>query len=101
MRRNAITSAYKKTNNIKKRIDIKGKQITENVDKGILDRMDINSKNTCFITLKDHKENFFNNLAVRLINLAKNKLGRISKDILDNINKCLCTSLIRGKIQQV
>ena len=93
MRRNAITSAYKKTNNIKKRIDIKGKQITENVDKGILDRMDINSKNTCFITLKDHKENFFNNLAVRLINLAKNKLGRISKDILDNINKCLCTSL--------
>ena len=94
MRRNAVTSTYKKTNsNIKKTIDIKGKQITENVDQEILDRMDINSKNTCFITLKDHKENFLNNPTVRLINPAKNELGRISKAILDNINKRLCTRL--------
>ena len=93
MRRNAITSTYKKTNNnIKKRIDMKGKQIMENVDKGILDRMDINSKNTCFITLKDNKENFLNNPTVRL-NPAKNESGRISKTILDKINKRLCTSL--------
>ena len=91
---NVITSTYIKTNsNIKKRIDIKGKQIMENVDKEILDRMDINSKNTCFITLKDHKENFLNNPTVRLINPAKNELGRISKAILDNINKRLCTRL--------
>ena len=94
MRRNAITSTYKKTNNnIKKRIDIKGKQIMEHVDKGISDRMEIGSKNTCFITLKDHKENFLNNPTVGLINPAKNELGRISKTILDNINKHLCTSL--------
>ena len=34
MRKNAITSTHKKTNsNIKKRIDIKGKQIMENADK--------------------------------------------------------------------
>ena len=60
MRRNAITSTYKKTNtNIKKRMYIKGKQIMENADKEILERMDINSKNTCFITLTDHKGNFF------------------------------------------
>ena len=60
MRRNAITSTYKKTNtNIKKRMYIKGKQIMENADKEILERMDINSNNTCFITLADHKENFF------------------------------------------
>ena len=38
---------------------IKGKQIMENADKEILERMDINSNNTCFITLADHKENFF------------------------------------------
>ena len=51
MRRNVITSTLKKTNsNIKKRIDIKGKQIMENVDKEILDRIYINSRNTCFIT---------------------------------------------------
>ena len=61
MRRNAITSTYKITNsNIKKRIDIKGKQIMVNVDKKILDQMNINSKKTCFITLKDHKVNHTN-----------------------------------------
>ena len=54
----------------------------ENVDKEILDRMDINSKNTCFITLKDHKENFLNNPTVRMP--AKNELGRISQAKLDN-----------------
>ena len=43
----------------------------ENVDKEILDRMDSNSKNTCFITLKDHKENLLNNPTVQLINPAK------------------------------
>ena len=75
--KNAITSAYKKTNcNIKKRMDIKGKQIMEIVDKEeILDRMDINSKNTCFIILKANKVYFLNNPKVRLINPAKNELG--------------------------
>ena len=38
---------------------IKGKQIMENADKEILEQMDINSKNTCFITLTDPKKNFF------------------------------------------
>ena len=75
--------------NIKKKIGIKEKQIMENVDKEILDQMDINSKNTFFITLKDYKENFFNNPTVRLINPAKQELGRISKAILENINKLL------------
>ena len=94
MRGNEIKSTYKKTNNnIKKRIGIKGKQIMENVDKEILDRMAINNKNTCFIMLKDHKENFLKNPTVRLINLAKIELERINKAIIDNINKSLCTSL--------
>ena len=54
--------------------------------------MDINNKNTCFITLKEHKENFLNNPTVRLITPAKSKLRRISEAMLDNINKCLYTS---------
>ena len=33
-----------------------------------------------------------NNSTVQLIDPGKNELGRISKDILDNINKSLCTS---------
>ena len=44
-------------------------------------------KKECFITLKDHKPNFENNATTRLINLAKNETGRISKMILENINK--------------
>ena len=36
--------------------------------------------------IKDHKVNFANNTQVRLINPAKNGLGRISKVILDKIN---------------
>ena len=34
-----------------------------------------------------HKENFQNNPTVRLINPAKNKLGKINKFVLDKINK--------------
>ena len=42
---------------------------------------------TSFITLKDLKESFNNNPTVRLVNLAKNELGCISKTILDTTNK--------------
>ena len=87
MRRNAITSTYKKANeNIKKRINEKGKEIVKKSFDNIIDRMDINAESNCFITIKDHKENFLNNPKVRLIYPAKNELGRISKTILDNIN---------------
>ena len=55
--------------------------------------MDINNKNTCLITLKDHKENFLINSTLRLINRAKNELRRISKAILDNIDQRLCINL--------
>ena len=87
MRRNAITSIYKKANgNIKKRINEKGKEIVKKSFDNIIDRMDINAESNCFITVKDQKENFLNHPKVRLINPAKNELGRISKTILDNIN---------------
>ena len=45
--------------------------------------MEINGDNNSFITLKDHKENFNNNITVRLINPGRNELGRISKGILE------------------
>ena len=87
MRRNAITSAYKKANrNIKKRINEKGMEIVKKLFDSIIDRMDVNAESSCFITVKDHKENFLNPPKVRLINPSKNELGRISKTILDNIN---------------
>ena len=52
-----------------------------------------NGKNECFITLKDQKANFKNNAKVRLINLEKNEIGRIRKNILDKINHQLRDSL--------
>ena len=44
--------------------------------------MEKNGTGNCFITLKDHKENFANKPTVRLINPAKNEIGRLSKSIL-------------------
>ena len=39
-----------------------------------------------FITLKDHKENFANKPTCRLINPSKPEIGRISKQLLEEIN---------------
>ena len=88
----SITKTYKKTNNNTKHlVNNAGKTILK--DHRIVDRVDVNAMNNCFITLKDHKENFQNNHTTRLINPAKNELGRISKVILEKINTELRTSL--------
>ena len=59
MRTNEITSTYKKANgNIEKRINEKGKEIVKKSFDSIIDRMDVNAVSNCFITIKDHKENF-------------------------------------------
>lgn len=44
-------------------------------DANVLDKMEINAGNKCFVTLNDHKENFENNPKTRLINRAKNGVG--------------------------
>ena len=59
----------------------------------VIKRMLVNSQQNCFITLTDHKPNFQNNSTVRLLNPAKNKLGRICKTILGKINVNLRNSL--------
>ena len=90
--RNAITPKYKKTNTkIKDKINKKGKEILKN--KEALHRLYINEGSNFFFTLKDHKESFQNNPTVRLINTAKNEIGRISKVILDKINSSLIEQL--------
>ena len=77
----AVTSTYKKVpDKINNKINTEDKRIMKN--KTALNRMFINGKNNCFITLKDHKANFLNNPKTRLLNPAKNELGRISKAIL-------------------
>ena len=59
------------------------KQVLKNNE--ILSRVEVNGGNNCFFSLKDHKDNVANNPQVRLINPAKNELGRISKVILGKI----------------
>ena len=53
----------------------------------IEDRISGQSKNKAFITIKDHKENFEARTKCRLINPAKSEMGKVSKHILDKINK--------------
>ena len=55
----------------------------------MLDRIQLNGKEECSITLEDHKPI----LKTRLVNPAKNEIGRISKVILENINKELQNKL--------
>ena len=82
--KDSITTAYKKVNrNIGKLLNLEGKNIVK--DKTIANRILLNGHDECFIFLKDHKPNFMNNLETRLINYAKNEIGRLSKSILDNI----------------
>ena len=50
------------------------------------DRIEQTTEQKAFITLKDHKPNFPNNIKCRLINPAKSNLGKISKQILQKIN---------------
>jgi hypothetical protein len=49
-----------------------------------------------FITIKDHKDGFPTNIKTRLINPAKSHIGKVAKEILDEIN---CT--IRSKTNLV
>ena len=51
------------------------------------DRMQKYSNKECFVTLKDHKENFIGRLQGRLISSAKNELGRVVKIKLEEINQ--------------
>ena len=62
-------------------------------NKETLHRLYINEESDCFFTLNDHKGNFQNQPTVRLINPAKNEIGRISKVILDKINSSLIKRL--------
>ena len=55
-------------------------------DKEVIKKIFVNDKQNCFITIKDHQPNFQNIPTVRLLNPAKNELGRISKTSLDKIN---------------
>ena len=67
-----------------KRISREARKITKTFDVG--DRVDTMAKQECFMTLKDHKEDYRTNPKYRLLNPRKSQLGKISKQILQKIN---------------
>ena len=53
------------------------------------ERIEQYNHNQSFITLKDHKENFENNLKCRLINPANSEMGIVNKHYTGQINKSI------------
>ena len=81
-----ITKDYKKTT--EKAVDkcnIEASKIAHTLK--LERRIEAHGENKAFITLKDHKENFRDRPKCRLINPAKSQIGKISKQILEQLNK--------------
>ena len=86
---NVVTTTYKKSSKETER-RINCKVIVYAKEVNVLDKVEVNGTANCFVTVKDHKASFLNHLTTRLINPATNQIGRISKQILDQINSKLC-----------
>ena len=87
-----ITKEYKKApQNTAAKINKEAKALAEKYD--VKFRAHTMSTPQAFVTIKDHKENFRIHPKYRLLNPCKSELGRISKDILQNINTTLRTQL--------
>ena len=69
---------------LEKLINLEARNIAKSIN--LADRIEHLPRAELFTTLKDHKDNFTNNPRCRLINLSKNKLEKISKSILQQVN---------------
>ena len=67
------------------RVNMKSRDIAEQLK--LDNRMQKYATTECFITLKDHKDNFVSRPQCRLINTAKNDLGRVVKIKVEKINR--------------
>ena len=80
-----VQKEYRKANeNEIKQVVSSQKELVASVE--LQDRVFETTKQQCFSTLKDHKENFALNPKVRLINPYKPEVGKISKQLLEKIN---------------
>ena len=88
-----ITKTYKKAQpSLPKKINVEAKKIAKSfsIDNN---KMDITAKRKCFVTSKDHKDNFRVNPKYRLLNPTKRELDKISKHILQQISTNIRTAL--------
>ena len=74
-----------------KRLIKKQNELQKNFDAA--DILNIMAKQECFVTIKDHKEDYRTNPKYQLLNPTKSQLGKISKQVLQNINKILRSEL--------
>ena len=83
---NNVTKEYKKI--VGEEVDKINKEAATIAKKLKLDeRIDAMGLNNGYLTFKDHKPNFPNRLDFRHINPCKSQIGRISKKILEDINR--------------
>ena len=88
---NNITKTYKKcTDDLTNEINIEAKSIALKLN--LEKKLNTIAEQQSFITIKDHKNDFLTNPKYRLINPTKSEIGKLSKQILDNIN-----NIIRNK----
>ena len=89
--RDNITKTYKKSNGKKLRdINFAAKKLAEKFS--VVDRVEVMQETEAYITIKDHKDEFPNKIPCRLVNPSKSNTGKISKAILDTINKNIARS---------
>ena len=75
-----ITVKYKKANNqIIKNINKEAQSIATNLE--LDNSIEQYSNKSAFITIRDHKPNFLNNIKCRLINPAKSQIRIVSKQL--------------------
>ena len=84
--RDSVTNTYKKCNLTEvSNTNTQAAEIVEKLD--ISDRVQCIAEKSAFITIKDHKPGFPNEVKCRLLNPCKSEIGKISKKYLENINK--------------
>ena len=92
MLHNNITNNYRKTDqSTVEEINIEAAIITEKL--GVDDRVDSLKESPPSISIKDHKTDFPKRTSCRLINPTRSNMGKISKRILDKINKKIRLSI--------
>ena len=85
LHKNVIKTYKKIPAKVVHNIQNEAKGIAEKLN--LADRINTTAQREAFITLKDHKPNFQNNPSCHLINPSKSEIGKISKNILDRVNK--------------
>ena len=60
---------------------------------GLEDRIEKRQESECYITVKDHQEDFPYQISCRLINLSKSDIEKLNTIILDKINSDVYSSV--------